>query len=180
MPVLVRNSENGPTVFTDSSTNTQVEWQGAGDPSGEDVQQVPDVLVENVAFLKAVQRGIFVIEEASDATRESLAKQTASWQRRTDEAKAASVEAIDPSTNEDLITLPCVGPSNRGAGQCGEQVPVREKTKDEKPALCSRHAALSSQFILSESDEMVDGVAKKQWIRTVITTTERQMVPATP
>lgn len=176
MPVLVKNTQPGPTVFTDTSTNTQVEWQGAGDPSGEDVQQVPDALVDNVAFLKAIQRGIFVIEEASPATREALERQTSSWKRRTDEAKAASVEAIDMAVNDDLITLPCIGPANRGQGQCGEQVPVREKTKDEKPALCSRHAALAPQFVVTELEEMVDGVAKKQWTRTLVVTREHQPV----
>lgn len=171
MPVLVRNTASGPTVFTDAATNTQVEWQGAGDPAGEDLQQVPDALAENVYFLRAVNRGILVVEEASDATRELLARQTASWQTRTAAAKAASLGTIDEQANNDLISVPCVGPSQRGTGECGDSVPVREKTKNDKPPLCSRHAALAPQYVMSEGEVGPDGVAPKRWTRSVVTRT---------
>ncbi len=177
MPVLVRNAEAGPTVFTDAATNTQVEWQGAGDPSGEDWQQVPDALVNNVAFLKAVNRGVLVIEEASDEARSALEAQSANWRRRQDEAAKASVDAISEEAQNDLITLSCVGPNQRGTGgECGEMVPVREKTKDDKPPLCSRHAALASQFVMTETDVMVEGKAQKKWIRSQVGARERQQV----
>lgn len=174
MPVLVRNTEAGPTVFTDTNTNTQVEWQGADDPSGEDVQQVPDALIENVAFLRAVNRGILVVEEASDATREALARQTESWQARRKRAEDASTDAMDEQANNDLIQMPCIGPSQRGSGECGEPVPVREKQKHDKPVLCSRHAALTPQYVFHETDQMVDGVPVKKWTRSMVTGRERQ------
>lgn len=176
MPVLVRNTEAGPTVFTDAHTNTQVEWQGANDPSGEDVQQVPDALIDNVNFLRAVNRGILVVEEASPAVMEALQRQTTSWQARRREAKEASAATIDEQANNDLVTMPCIGPSTRGTGECGESVPVRESKKFDKPALCSRHAALAPQYVFSESEALVDGQTTKQWTRTLMTARERQPV----
>lgn len=176
MPVLVRNTELGPTVFTDANTKTQVEWAGANDPSGEDIQQVPDLLVENVSFLKAIQRGVLVIEEATPEVREALARQTTSWQARRKTAEDASTAVIDEQANNDLITMPCVGPSTRGVGECGEAVPMREKAMYDKPALCSRHAALAPQYVFSESEVLVDGRSTKQWSRTVMTARERQPV----
>lgn len=168
MPVLVRNTEAGPTVFTDANTNTQVEWQGAGDPSGEDVQQVPDKLVENVSFLRAVNRGILVVEEATDEVMAALARQTTSWKERRAKAEAASADAIDEQANNDLISVPCIGPSTRGQGECGEAVPVRENRMYDKPTLCPRHAALAPQYVFTETDKLVDGRSVKKWSRSLV------------
>ena len=41
MPVLVRNTEKGPTVFSDVAKNIAIEWEGAGHPGGGDVQRAP-------------------------------------------------------------------------------------------------------------------------------------------
>ncbi len=174
MPVLVRNTEAGPTVFTDANTHTQVEWQGANDPSGEDIQQVPDSLIENVAFLRAVNRGILVVEEATPAVREALERQVSSWKARQKTAEEAGAAVIDEQADNDLVTMPCIGPSQRGTGECGEPVPVREKFRFDKPALWSRHSALAPQYVFSESEAVVDGKTTKQWTRTLVTSRERQ------
>lgn len=70
--LLVRNTQRGPTVFSDSAANISIEWQGAGDQFGGDVQPVPEVLMENVNFLRAVQLGTFVIEEDSAEAQEKI------------------------------------------------------------------------------------------------------------
>jgi len=95
MPTLVRNTEKGPTVFSDISKNIAIEWQGAGDPNGEDVQHVPDEVIENVNFLKSLRRGIFVVEEASDAMKAHLAKQVDAYRSRRDSADEAGQEVLD-------------------------------------------------------------------------------------
>lgn len=174
MPVLVKNVEPGPSVFTDPVTKVQVEWQGAGDTNGEDVQQVPDELINNVSFLKAIQRGVFEVVEATDEIKAKLEQQTSSWKNRQEEAEKASVDAIDQQANNDLVTVPCIGPNQRGAGECGEPVPVREKTKDEKPPLCSRHQGLAPQYVVTETDQFVDGKPVSKWQRMGMTDRQQQ------
>lgn len=95
MPVLVRNREDGPAVFSDPANNIAVEWQGAGDPSGEDVQHVPDVLLEYPNFIKALNRGIFEVVEASPEVQERLDRQVAAYQSRRASSERAGEAAID-------------------------------------------------------------------------------------
>lgn len=164
MPVLVRNMEAGPTVFSIPENNIQIEWQGAGDPNGGDVQHVPDVLLENVQFTKGVRRGLFVIEKNDDA----LDLQDNAHRQQREQQAASAVETLDPEVNNDLIQASCIGPSNKGNGTCGEPVAVKEKTQNEKPVLCPRHAALAPQFALTEQD------GKPVWTRSTLAPRERQ------
>lgn len=93
MPVLVRNNEKGPSVFSDPTRDIAIEWQGSGDPNGEDVQHVPNELVENVSFLRALQRGIFTVVEADPDIQDRLDKQVKAYQQR----RAASEQAGEAS-----------------------------------------------------------------------------------
>lgn len=104
MPVLVRNAEKGPSVFSDPSKNIAIEWQGAGDPSGEDLQQVPDEVLDNVNFLKALNRGIFVVEEASPEMQERLNRQVAAYQSRRSASEQAGEAAIDRQAERTVAT----------------------------------------------------------------------------
>lgn len=165
MPVMVRNKEAGPTVFSVPEDNIQVEWQGAGDPSGGDVQYVPDALVNNVQFSKAIRQGIFVIETEAAAEIEAQAQ---AHQDRKAASEAAATSTIEVTTNNDLVQAPCVGPAARGNGTCDAPVPVRDKDKANAPVLCSRHASLAPQFALTE----VDG--QSVWVRTTLAPREKQ------
>lgn len=104
MPVLVRNTEKGPTVFSDISKNIAIEWQGAGDPNGEDVQHVPDEVTDNVNFLKSLQRGIFVIEEASPEMKARLDAQVSAYQQRRDSGDQTSRDALDMQSERVVAT----------------------------------------------------------------------------
>lgn len=104
MPALVRNTEKGPAVFSDISKNIAIEWQGAGDPNGEDVQHVPDEVIENVNFLKSLHRGIFVVEQASEEMKAHLDKQVAAYRNRRDSADEAGHEALDRRTERTVAT----------------------------------------------------------------------------
>ena len=103
MPTLVRNLERGPAVFSDPPSNIAMEWQGRGDPNGLDVQPVPDALIENVNFLKAIQAGVFEVVEATDpAVKEKLEAQMQAHQRRR-EIAAANTEAVLDRESERVI-----------------------------------------------------------------------------
>jgi hypothetical protein len=165
MPLLVRNMAVGPTVFSDPSTNVAIEWERAGHPDGEDLQQVPDALSDNVSFLKCVQRGILQIEDGPEALKEAIAKQTAAYERKSQQSAQATADAIDPEADNDLVSVPCVGPNERGTGECGAPVPVREKSKNDHPPLCPKHSQFISQFVPEETDKLVDGKAQVKWVR---------------
>lgn len=99
MPMLVRNTGAGPTVFSDIANHISIEWQGADDPNGNDVQYAPEALVENVNFIKAVQRGILVVEESTPEIQKNLQRQVDAYHqgqqmraRRTESVMDRNVE----------------------------------------------------------------------------------------
>lgn len=104
MPVLVRNTEKGPSVFSDPTANIAIEWQGAGDKDGEDVQHVPDSLVDNINFLKALQRGIFVVEAATDEMKARLDRQVTSYRERRNSTEQAGADALDRQAERTVAT----------------------------------------------------------------------------
>jgi len=181
--VWVRNTQRGPTVFTDSMSKVQIEWAGADDPSGNDVQQVPASVVNHVQFMRHVQKGIFAVEGASPEIEAILARQTGAFRARQAEADAAIKATIVEETHNDIIVIPCVGPSGRGkTGQCGEDVPVREKQRNEAPPLCGKHLDLKAQYVPESTEEIRDGEPVMKWVRTTLAPRERASaaVVATP
>lgn len=180
MPVAVRNLKTGPTVFSilEGENKIQVEWKGKGDPYGEDVQEVPDSLLEDTRFRRALTRGVLerVDREEADGF---IARQSQGAREREDAAAQAAVQAIDPAANNDLVSLPCQGPNERGTGECGAPVPTREKDKGDAPVLCSQHESLAFQFVQVPTGQMVDKgdslVPEQHWVRSVLGERERQV-----
>jgi hypothetical protein len=177
MPVAVRNTEGGPTVFSIPENNVQIEWQGAGDPSGGDVQYVPDDLLTNVQFSKIVRRGILTVLAAGEGE-DAMDRQVEAYTERTSTAAAAAATSIDQQVNNDLVQASCIGPSNRGQGECGEPVAVKEKDlrTTSKPVLCPRHEALAPQYARVETSNMIESgdalVPETKWVRTQVTARE--------
>lgn len=167
-PVLVRNTEGGPTVLSDLHTKEFVEWQGAGDPNGADIQAVPESFLNNVNFLRCVQRGILVVENPEDNPdiAEAIAKQNAAWAARREHAKKQAEATIDQQANNDLVSAACVGPA------CTNMVPVKEKQKADKPPLCSQHEGLAPQFV--RNDRVTDDSTTVEWVRVSMGARERE------
>lgn len=174
-PVLVRNTEGGPTVLSDLQTKEFVEWAGANDPMGNDVQAVPESFLSNVNFLRCVQRGIFVIENEEDNPEvvEAIQRQNAAWKARREAAAEKASAAIDHQANNDLVTVTCVGPGERG-GQCANVVAVKEKVKADKPPLCSTHEGLAPQYVRNDNVEGDSTI--HEWKRVTIGAREREQV----
>lgn len=174
MPVqMYRNNQPGPTVLAiDPKGTDDVMWQGHGDPNGEDIQPVSEVMQGSTAFQRAVRRGVVSLVEADDlATIEALDRQQASFDQRMAAGGAQAAAAIEHTTNNDMVTLPCVGPSNRGQGQCGADVTVRDAQKNERPPLCNLHGDLAPQFVPQE--DVVGGKTVKTWTRVTMGERER-------
>lgn len=174
-PTTVRNLQSGPTVFTDRTSDTAIEWQGKGDPSGGDIQQVPETVINNVNFMRALNNGILAIEEAEPAIQNALTKQAEAWQGRQDGHIQSSIDSIDQKAQNDLISVGCVGPTARGTGECGLPVPIKEKNLNDRPPLCPMHENLASQFVIEDTETVVEGKVVRKWARVVVAPRETQI-----
>jgi hypothetical protein len=171
-PILVRNTKLGPTVFCDAKSGEEITWGGANDPMGNDVQPVSEDLLKSSEFLRSISRGTFVIESAPEDTLQALEghlhspallRQAAQWNAQQADAADTALETIDHKANNDIVTVACIGPDARGAGECGEQVAVKDTAKGEKAPLCPKHAALASQYVPTEDGKWARaGLAPRQ------------------
>lgn len=170
MPLLVRNTERNATVF--SKQGNSIVWAAAGDPMGNDLQRVPDALKDDVDFLNSLERGILVIEDATDtAVMEQIQRQSTVFQARREQAASHVEETIDRRQDRDITQVACIGPHPNGrGGECGAPVLQRAAMAGEVPPLCSRHESLAPQYYLAESGspgenatEKTAGKVSKQW-----------------
>lgn len=178
--VIARNLQPGiVTMSSDPHGTHVVEWAAAGDPSGGDIQLVPEELAKTVPFVRAVQKHIIALD--NDETPEflaALAKQVSAFENRqknTDKDIKATIERTD---NKDLVVLPCIGPSVRGTGTCGADVTVRELSQDAAPALCNQHINLAPEFVPTPTGEFDTNVGpedrpkeKVRWVRSRMSAT---------
>lgn len=172
-PTMVRNTAAGPTVFAD---NTQhVEWQGAGDPMGGDLQPVPPAFLDNVQFHRMTARGILVVEEAEEAVAAALTAHRQEWEARLAAQRNASKQAIDQAPMNDSLVKSCIGPSGKGPDQlCGVDVPIKAAKVAEQPPLCSMHTGLAPQFIATEGEKIVEGKPEVVWVKARLAAPTRQ------
>lgn len=172
---LVRNNEAGPTVFEWEGGKGKVEWAGAGDPMGGDLQPVPAEYLGQVNFRQALVKGIFTIEDAPEAILQATELHRQEWQIRQARAQDAAQASLDQAPQNDMLMLSCIGPSGKGTGQlCGYQVPVRARAKNDAPPLCGAHKSLTSQFIAEEGEQLIEGKPEIRWIRAGLGTRATQ------
>lgn len=106
MPTLVRNTQRGPTVFSDIASRVEITWGGRNDPEGNDFQYVPDSVVENVNFIRNLQQGIFEIVEATDPEVEAkLRAQTEAIQRRREINRQQAEAVMDRNAEQPIRTV---------------------------------------------------------------------------
>ncbi len=171
-PLMIRNEQGGPTVFT--SGTQHVEWKGKGDPDGGDVQPCPPEFMQDVQFRRALTRSIFtVVEDAEDA----LSLHRDEWDARQTRQREASKDSLDTVTDNDLLMLKCLGPADRTGNTdaiCGTEVPVKSSQVREKPPLCNKHKALVNQFLAEETDVIKGGKPEIRWVRPSVGARARQ------
>ena len=173
--VIAQNETDAVIVLSsDPKGSEQVEWKAKDDPNGEDVQVIPEVIAKSPAFAKLINKGIVTLLQAPEAYQEAIDKQRASFDARMKGAQAKAEASISEEAKNDMISVPCIGPDSRGAGQCGNLVPVREKVKDEQPPLCPSHVAMKAQFLVEEVQEPGSTTITKKWIRATLGARERQ------
>jgi hypothetical protein len=164
-----RNTLAGPLVLSsDPKGTTVVTWMGKGDPNGEDVQAIPDDILNGVAYDKIRRRGI-IEEMTEEEAYGAMETQNEVWEKS---QSTADIEAtIERTTNNDFVVLNCIGPSTRGQGLCGADVNVRDAKKNEAPPLCAAHVALAREYV--PEDLVKDGRTVKTWTRFVMAPRQR-------
>ncbi len=172
--IVARNLMDGVTVLASDVKGTHsVEWAAYKDPTGDDIQFIPEEVMNSVAFKKALARGVVELldEESDPEVVAALAKQVESFKRRQDGAKEEAVASIDRPTTRDSVSSFCVGPDNRGTGLCGEAVAISEKLLKDTPPLCTRHTNLANQYVPEVDTTGED--AKTRWVRVIVGARER-------
>lgn len=180
--VALKNLMGGVTVLTPdrSAPNSYLEFMAAGDPSGGDVHQVTEEVAGLPSVLQAIRHGVIALEEnlTDPAIVEAFQQQVmhAESARRAQQESIAST--VEHRADTDVITVDCMGPGDRPGSKCGIALPVPERTKDERPPLCTRHIGLSSQFLRVEdpSLDVYTETSKKigyRWVRSTLTNPER-------
>lgn len=171
--VLVRNQAPGCTVFTDKKTGNAYEWQGRGDPGGEDLQYVDPDLMKDPNFRRALDRRVLVIEDASPEILEQNAKRHEDFLAREAAAATAVLDKVDQQAANDILAIPCIGPGARPGVACGAGTMLRESQVAERPPLCSTHAHLSNEYVPKPSPSEVDdrGNPKTVWVRAAFSGT---------
>lgn len=172
--IVARNLMDGVTVLaSDVKGSHSVEWAAKGDPKGDDIQYIPEPVLESVAFKRALARGVVeLLEDESDPeVVEALAKQVDAFKNRQRGAQEDVEATIDRPTSRDHVSTWCVGPDNRGTGTCGEAVAISEKLLKDVPPLCPEHKGLANQYVPEVNTEGSE--AKTQWVRVTLGSRER-------
>lgn len=178
MPVAeqeaAQNMLGGPLVLASDQKGTfSVEWQGMGDPNGEDVQFIPDEVAKCPAYKKALRRGLLRRVQLDDeGVTQAFDRQQSAWEARTTEGDKVALATIDRVQNNDLITVTCIGPNSRGNGPCGADVTVRERVKNDAPPLCSQHVVLAHEFIPTQDTTGEQTVTR--WTRAILAPRETE------
>jgi hypothetical protein len=148
--VMVQNMMSGPTVIAaDAKRSYEITFAGRDDPSGDDVQEIPEELLRTKQFRDALRKGIFAVIEGEDhpVVIAAMARQTDRFQQRMAADDLAAREVLDATAANDLVIVNCIGPGTRAGAVCGEMVPVKDKEQAGRPPLCDRHQHLSDQCV---------------------------------
>lgn len=161
MPVLVKNRQPGPTVFSDPAHETFIQWEGSGDAEGRDVQEVSDAVLKHPNFARNVRMGVFELMDVDEAQATALlapAAAAAAAARRTEqEAIAASLEASN--VDNDIIEVKCL--------VSGELLYKQFGDVKATPPLADRFADQADQFVRVDIPGMFDAKGEPQfaWVR---------------
>lgn len=149
LAVMCANQMPGPTVIAaDAKRNYEVTFAGKDSPDGEDVQPIPEALLNTIQFRRAISRGVLKVIEGEDhpVVQAALARQTDAFTRRMAAQNVADREVMNAPGRADIVVVTCIGPGTREGAVCGEQVPQRQEAAGNPP-LCDRHQMLKGRCV---------------------------------
>jgi hypothetical protein len=159
---MVRNNQDGPSVFT-MAGSAHVEWQGAGDPQGLDIQTCPAEFLNDVHFRNAMEKGIFEVVADKTLIDEALTLHREDWEQKQERRRNAGTEALEMEPNKDLAMVECIAPVAKGGKLCGTPLSLKVADLREKPPLCQDHQRYAGKFIAEETDKITNGKPEVRW-----------------
>ena len=101
---LVRNRQPGPTVLDDRTTDVVINWEGAGHPMGEDVQEVPPALMQHAGLVRAMRKGVLEVVPEDEIDPGLFSRQAERFPETSQAQHAAVVGTLeDASRDKDLL-----------------------------------------------------------------------------
>lgn len=161
MSITIRNLRENTVVFSKPGLSTII-WKAKGDPVGDDVKQVPDLLAEDADFLASYSTGMFEILESTNAPLvDQLVKGAEAIAARRGPAQPSTdpTAAITRRRDNDVLSFSCLGPGPNGRGACGNQVLIAAKDKAAVPPLCTIHKTLAPEFAYTTTGSLGDGAS---------------------
>lgn len=162
-PIMVRNTESGPAVFTAPGNGTHVEWQGAGDPQGLDIQSCPGEFLQIVAFRNAMEKGIFEVVNDEEQIETALTQHRDDWAQKQEQRRNAGTDAIEMAKDNDLLMFECIGLVGKGGQACGESLYIKSVDRNKIPPLCDKHKRFAAKYISEETGKITDGKPEVRW-----------------
>lgn len=132
--MYVRNTQPGPTVFDEGEY--EIQWAGKGDPAGEDMQVVPEELVESYTFQRCLNLGVFAVEESSEDAAETLAKAKEIWDRRNAQKRATTLNDLQAPQHEAVpMENPTAASNSALAGHVSQETGVNTSNDEKHSAI---------------------------------------------
>lgn len=175
-PVMVRNTHPGPAVFSyGKDAENFIEWAGAGDGAGGDVQAVPAALLNHPQFRKSIVAGVYVIEDDPGLATATEAAHRAEYEQRMQQQQNASAAVIDIQPDNDFIILKCIAPAQPSSYKlCDVDVSVRARDRFENPPLCPEHKNLAKNFVPKGTGRIVGNQSEMVWEKVKVADRVRQ------
>ena len=157
----VRNNHLGPLVLEIPTAGGKEEfkWGGFGNARQDDIQEIPEHVLESVNFRKLVSRRIVTLLDDHSADKQIEAS-TELWIAKQEADRQANLSSLDRTQDNDIVGLGCIGPGEKGS-LCNEKVLVRNSERNVLPPLCTLHKHFESQFVPIEAD----GATKWQFVQ---------------
>jgi hypothetical protein len=173
-PITVRNTQPGPTVFTAPGNGAHVEWQGAGDPQGLDIQSCPAEFLQIVAFRNAMEKGIFEQVDDEAQIEEALTLHRQEWEQQQERRRNAGTDSIEVEANKDMHVFECIGLVGKGGQSCGAPLSLKPEELQNTPPLCSEHKKFARKYIAEETGKIINGKPEVRWTLPTMGARERQ------
>ena len=138
MPVAVRNATKNIVVLSNPDGEA-IEWQYAGHPGGDDIQELPDELWDSVRVKRAVARGVL-----AESTQEAM---LAAYERQRD----SRIEAHASRMDELAKTIDTATP-NQTLVISADEIDARVASRgDDKATLAKAEAEAEERAAESEA-----------------------------
>lgn len=111
MPVLVRNNEGGPTVYTHKPSGTALEWAGRGDRDGGDVQEVEEDILKTSDIARCLRKGVLSIVDGAEA-QASLAQHEVAHRATVQAERDAVDKVVDTTSDQPVAQVQIDGKGN--------------------------------------------------------------------